>query len=70
MKKLIERLKSFFHGPRDAGLALSEYAIGIVVVVAFGTVVFGVIKSEAFRGLVTDLLGWVFNLIMHGVGAG
>ncbi|MDR2974547.1 MAG: DUF4244 domain-containing protein, partial [Propionibacteriaceae bacterium] len=48
MGKVIEvvrhprRLARLFHGRKDAGMALAEYAIGIVVVIAFGALVFGV----------------------------
>ena len=68
MKKIINRVRSLFHGHREAGRATAEYAIGTVAVVSLGGVLVKLFSDPAFRELIWKFLQWLFQLIMGMMG--
>jgi len=68
MKKIIDKVKSLFHGRREAGMATAEYAVGTVAVISIGTIIYKIISSEPFRDAVWNLILWLFRLITGVTG--
>jgi len=63
MKKIINKVKSLFHGDREAGMATAEYAVGTVAVVGLGGVLWRILSSDGFRDAIWNLVLWLFKLI-------
>ncbi|MDR1449825.1 MAG: DUF4244 domain-containing protein [Propionibacteriaceae bacterium] len=76
MKNLIVKARPAFAASRlgrfckalrsrgDAGMTTAEYAIGILVIIAFGGVMFKIITDGSFRSLVFKLIEFFFTNIM------
>jgi hypothetical protein len=47
----------------DEGMATAEYAIGILIIIAIGGVLFKVFTDGAFRQLVFNLIKFIFENI-------
>jgi len=63
MKKIINKIRSLFHGHHEAGMATAEYAVGTVAVISFGGILWKLLSSDAVRDAVWNLILWLFKLI-------
>jgi len=63
MKKIINKIRSLFHGDHEAGMATAEYAVGTVAVISIGSVIWKLVTSDIFRDTVWNLILWLFKLI-------
>ena len=63
MKNIINKIKTLFHGDREAGMATAEYAVGTVAVISFGGIIWKLLTSDAIRDAVWNLILWLFKLI-------
>ncbi|MCL2482220.1 MAG: DUF4244 domain-containing protein [Propionibacteriaceae bacterium] len=68
MKKLINAIRSLFHGDHEAGMATAEYAVGTAAVISLGGVLWKLINDPFFRDLLWKLVQWLFNMIMSMFG--
>jgi hypothetical protein len=58
------RLCRALHARGEEGMAIAEYAIGILVVAGIGFVVFALIKSGTFSSLISNLVEFLFGKIL------
>jgi len=68
MKKIINKIRSLFHGPQEAGMATAEYAVGTVAVISIGGILWKLLTSDAFRDAIWNVILWLFGLIT-GIGS-
>lgn len=61
LSRFTRRFKALLQ--HDEGMATAEYAVGILVVIAFGAIVFGIIKDDGFRTLIFNLIKFIFSSI-------
>ncbi|MDR1077997.1 MAG: DUF4244 domain-containing protein [Propionibacteriaceae bacterium] len=47
----------------EEGMAIAEYAIGILIVAAIGLVIFTLIRSDHFQASVTGVIQLLFNVV-------
>jgi hypothetical protein len=60
------RLARFFarlHTKGEEGMAIAEYAVGILLVAGFGLVIFAIIKSDKFFDVILDLVMGLVGVI-------
>jgi|GEM_PF-658776 len=69
MKKIINAIRSLFHGNHEAGMATAEYAVGTAAVISFGGILWKLLTDPAFRELLWKLITWLFNMIFGVVGS-
>jgi hypothetical protein len=59
----LARLSRALHRRGEEGMAILEYAIGILVVAGFGFLVFKLIQSDSFFEFLVQFSGQVFKII-------
>jgi len=59
----LARLFRTLHQRGEEGMAILEYAIGILVVAGFGFLVFRLIQSDNFFAFLVKFSGQIFNII-------
>ncbi|NHN55399.1 DUF4244 domain-containing protein [Calidifontibacter sp. DB0510] len=60
--QLVARWQRMVALGRDAGMATSEYAVGILAAVSFAVVLIGIVKSGAVKGALISIITGALNV--------